>query len=158
MVEKRADEGPSFKKGEAPAQPTVHVQQPPKADTKTIRTNDPVTNQAEKQLAEKELEGPEREEQERLIKEQEEEAKRQQELADQRRQLMQDVIKSNEGFIKREEGNAEAVDDAWREGLLYSETVQSGPGGLEVEERFFVTSQGYENLRSVFGQNMGVQK
>lgn len=141
---------------EAPKQPTVHVQQPPKQDTKTIRSNDPVTNEAERRIAEEEL-GPDDEAAKQQQQQQEEEARRQQELADQRRELMQQILKSPEGYVIGEESNLEALEEARTQGLVHYYTVQSGKGGLDIEERYEVTSQGYEQLRSVFGQNFGVK-
>jgi hypothetical protein len=141
-----------------PSQPTVHVAQPPKDNTKTIESNDPVTNESERKIAEQELENPEQQRIEEELRAQEEEQQRQQELADQRRELMQEVLKSPEGFVVREEGNQEALEDARVEGLLSHTNVQSGPGGLEVEERYFMTEKGYSQLRAVFGENLGVQK
>lgn len=141
-----------------PKQPTVQVQQPPKQGTKTIESNDPVTNEAEQRIAQNELTGPDEERARAEQQAQEEEAKRQQELADQRRTTMQDILKSNEGFLVRDEDNADALEDARVQGLVHSYTVQSGPGGLDVEERYSVTDKGYSSLRSVFGENLGVRK
>jgi hypothetical protein len=148
--------GPSFR--EPPKQPTVHVRQPPRDDTPTIRTNDPVTNEAERRIAEEEQTGPQEQAAREAQKAQEEEAKRQQELADQRRELSKSILSSNEGFVAVDDSNREGVEDARREGIVHVYTVQSGPGGLDVEERVEVTSKGYENLRSVFGENLGVKK
>lgn len=144
------------KTSEAPKQPTVHVQQPPKQDTKTVRSNDPVTNEAERRIAEEEL-GPDDEAAKASQQQQEEEAQHQQELADQRRELMQEILSSPEGYVVGEEGNLEALEEARTQGLVHYYTVQSGKGGLDVEERYEVTGQGYEQLRSVFGQGLGVK-
>jgi small-conductance mechanosensitive channel len=143
---------------EKPKQPAVHVAQPPRQDTKTVESNDPVTNEAERRIAQDELTGPDEERARAEQQAQEEEAKRQQELADQRRTLMQDILKSNEGYVVREEGNQEALEDARTQGLVHAYTVQSGPGGLEVEERYAVSDKGYSSLREVFGENLGVAR
>lgn len=138
----------------APAQPTTQVRQPPSPDTPTIRSNDPVTNAAEFRLAEQTQQM--NEEQQRQVQEQQEqEAKRQQELHDQRMELVRGVVQSNEGFVVLEDGNRDAVEDARVQGLVYITPVQSGPGGLEVEERVFLAAKGTDMLRTAFGENMG---
>lgn len=158
MAEDKKAPPPAPKEAAKPSQPTVHVAQPSKTDTKTIETNDPVTNEAERKVAEEELSKPQQRQMEEDLKAQEEEQKRQQELADQRRTLMQDIVKSPEGFVVLEDSNRDALEDARVEGLVSHTNVQSGKGGLDVEERYFITDKGYSQLRQVFGENMGVKK
>lgn len=138
----------------APKQPTVQVRQPARDDTPTIESNDPVTNQAERQLAEEaqaELDARSEED----VRRQEEEAARAQELHDMRMDLMRAIVDSPEGFVPLEDGNREAVDAALAEGHVYMNNVQRGPGGLEVEERVFLADSGFGSLRTAFGPGLG---
>lgn len=141
----------------APEQPNVHVRKPGDPNTPTVRTNDPISNEAERKMFEDE-QRREDEESQRQMKEQEEQAKREQEEADQRRSLLQDIVKSPEGFVVRDESNGDALDKLVADGDAYKTNIQSGKGGLDVEERVFLSGKGYENLRSVFGPDMGVKK
>lgn len=135
-------------------QPTVQVRQPDSPDTKTMETNDPVTNQAERQLAEEaQAEADARSEEE--VRKQEEDAARAQEEHDMTMELMRAIVGSPEGFVPVEEGNNEAVSLAFSRGLVYFSNVQRGPGGLEVEERVFLSGAGADALRTAFGPGMG---
>jgi hypothetical protein len=118
------------------------------------RPGDPVTNAAEKRLQEQQQvdQGQQEEEQ---IKQQEEEAKRQEEEFNKRQDLMVEVIKSPEGFVEKSEDNSEAIGLALKEGYVYSSNVQSGPGGLEVQERYFLSQKGFDSLREHLGPTMG---
>jgi hypothetical protein len=87
-------------KESAPSQPTVQVRQPSSPDTKTIRSNDPVTNKAEQSLAEEAAqdEAAIGEEQERAAAE---EAKRLEEEHQVKMELLQEIVQSPEGFVVR---------------------------------------------------------
>lgn len=138
-------------------QPTVQVRQPARDDTPTMETNDPVTNQAERQLAEQaqaELDARSEEE----VRRQEEEAARAQEEHDMTMDLMRAIVESPEGFVPVEEGNAEAVGLAYGRGLIYFSNVQGGKGGLDVIERAFLSAAGADSLRTAFGPGMGKGK
>ena len=128
-------------------QPTVQVRQPARDDTPTMETNDPVTNQAERQLAE--------DAQAELDARSEEEAARAQEEHDMTMDLMRAIVESPEGFVPVEEGNAEAVGLAYGRGLIYFSNVQGGKGGLDVIERAFLSAAGADSLRTAFGPGMG---
>lgn len=141
----------------APKQPNVQVRQPARDDTPTIETNDPVTNQAERQLAEEAQAEVDRRSEEEVAR-QEEEAAHQQELHDMRMDLMRAIVDSPEGFVPVEDGNREAVSAALAEGHVYLNNVQRGPGGLEVEERVFLADAGFGSLRSAFGPGLGKGK
>jgi hypothetical protein len=138
----------------APKQPTTQVRQPDSPDTKTIRTNDPITNREEERLAtEAQQEQDEIGEQQR--KQQDEEAKRQQEEFKLRQNTLKQIVQSNEGFVVRDEGNTKGLELAQAEGHVYFANQQSGPGGLEVEERAYLSASGYEQLRTAFGPGLG---
>jgi type VI protein secretion system component VasK len=147
----------------APKQPTVQVRQPPSDETRTVRTNDPVTNATETELANRDQQIDE-EQQQAAIEEQERVAKRQQDEHNASMDLMKSIMQSNEGFIERpaspevKEGEEPPVDPllvATQNDYVYMNNVQSGPGGLEVQERVFLTSKGYDALRTAFGPGMG---
>lgn len=142
-------------KESAPSQPTTQVRQPGSPDTKTIRTNDPVTNKAEEQLANEQQEEDDAIAEEQM-RQQEEEAERQQEEFKLRQDILKEIAKSPEGFVVREEGNSEALGLAQAQGLVYHNNVQSGKGGLDVEERYYISHDGFENLRTAFGPSLGV--
>lgn len=144
------DQAPKPKETAKPSQPTVHAKGP------TTPSNDPITNEAERKLAEEELGGTDQTEAD--LKAQEEEIREQQRLADQRRTLMQDLVKSPEGFVVLDQSNSEVLEDARVQGLVYHTNVQAGRGGLEVEERYFLADKGYQSLRSVFGEDLGVKQ
>lgn len=129
-------------------QPTINMAPAPN------RPGDPVTNAAEKQMQDEQNAEQQRQEEE-AIKQQEEEAKRQQELFEMRQNLMTEIIKSPEGFVEGNEDNNEAITEASREGFIYQSNVQSGPGGLEVSERWYLSQKGYDALRTSLGPNMG---
>lgn len=142
-------------KESAPSQPTTQVRQPGSTETKTIRTNDPVTNKAEEQLAEEQ----QREDDaiaEEQMRQQEEDAKRQQEEFQLKQDILKAIVQSPEGFVVREDGNSEALGLAQAEGLVYHNNVQSGKGGLDVLERYYLSASGYDNLRTAFGPKLGV--
>jgi len=141
-------------KESAPAQPTVQVRQPDSPDTKTIRTNDPVTNKAEQSLAEEAArdEAAIGEEQERAAAE---EAKRLEEEHQAKMELLQAIVQSPEGFVVRGDDNDAAFGLAAADGLVYHNNVQSGKGMLDVEERVYLSSKGMENLTTAFGPSMG---
>lgn len=146
--------GPSTK---PPAQATTQVRMPPSDNNRVMNTNDPITNAAEEQRAQMDQEDQDaRAEEER--KRQEEEAKKQQEQHEQRMSLMRELVESPEGFVVRTEDNMEAVSLALRDGQVYMNNVQAGKGGLDVEERVFLSSQGYDALRTAFGPEMGKNK
>lgn len=63
--------------------------------------------------------------------------------------FMEGLYNSNEGFAPRKDGDD--LDYALAEGLVYMNAVQSGPGGLDVEERVFLTDKGYNILRDYHG-------
>jgi hypothetical protein len=137
-----------------PSQPTTQVRQPDSPDTKTIRTNDPITNKEEERLAN---EAQEEQEQigEEQRKQQDEDAKRQQEEFKARQDLLKEIVQSNEGYVVRDEGNQKALDLAMADGSVYCVNVQSGRGGLDVEERVFLSESGTSQLKTAFGPGMG---
>jgi hypothetical protein len=111
-----------------------------------VRSNDPITNKAEQKRAEEaqvDLEEESRRQEEEQTKQAEEEQRR----ADERREAMQEIVKSPEGFVVRTEDNA-----------AYQTNVQSGKGGLDVEERVYLAERGYTQLRDVFGPDLGAKK
>jgi hypothetical protein len=144
-------------KESAPSQPTVQVRQPSSPDTKTIRSNDPVTNKAEQSLAEEAAadEAAIGEEQERAAAE---EAKRLEEEHQVKMELLQEIVQSPEGFVVRNKDNNDAYDLASVDGLVYHNNVQSGKGMLDVEERVYLSSKGMESLTTAFGPSMGRKK
>lgn len=129
--------------GGKPSQPTVHVSTAKPETNRTMQTNDPVTNEAELRLA-RSQEEQDAEAAAEEKKRQDEEAARQQEEEKQRISLIQSITKSNEGFIKVDDGNREGVELARTAGQVYLQNVQSGPGGLEVEERVFLSKEGQD--------------
>lgn len=137
-----------------PRQPTAQVRQPPSPDTPTIRSNDPVTNEAELRLAQEDQEQRE-EEEKRLQQEQEEKAKKDQELFETRQEIMKTILQSDEGFVVADDGNRDAIEEARKEGLVYHSNVQRG---IEVEERYFLSDKGYQALRTTLGPDMGKKK
>jgi hypothetical protein len=137
-----------------PKQPTTQVRQPDSPDTKTMRSNDPITNREEERLANEAQQEIDRISEEQ-VKQQEEEAKRQQEEHDKKMELYKSIISSPEGFVKPDEGNTEAVGLALSEGTVYNTPVQSGKGGLDVEERYYLSAEGVEKLRTAFGPSLG---
>jgi hypothetical protein len=128
--------------------PTVQMRPAPN------RPGDPVTNATEEQML-KEQQQRDEEAERKAIEEQEERARVEQENFEKRQNLMMEIIKSPEGFVVQEEGNSEAVSLAYQEGLVYYSNVQSGPGGIEVQERVFLSQKGYDALRTTLGPNMG---
>lgn len=138
----------------APKQPTTQVRQPDSPDTPTIETNDPITNREEERLAREAQEEQEAVSQEQ-VRMQEEEAKRAQEEHQARQDTLRAIAQSPEGFVVRDDTNREGLDLALVDGSIYYSNVQSGPGGLEVQERAFLSASGYEQLRTAFGPSMG---
>lgn len=130
------------------------MRQPPSPDTPTIRSNDPVTNEAELRLAQEDQEQRE-EEEKRLQQEQEEKAKKDQELFETRQEIMKTILQSDEGFVVADDGNRDAIEEARKEGLVYHSNVQRG---IEVEERYFLSDKGYQALRTTLGPDMGKKK
>jgi len=63
--------------------------------------------------------------------------------------LMKSIYASNEGFAVRKDGDD--LDYALAEGLVYMNAVQSGKGGLDVEERVYLSDKGYNILRDYHG-------
>ncbi len=55
------------------------------------------------------------------------------------------ILDSNEGYVVR--GESDDFSDLESQGLVYMSAVQSGPGGLEVEERYYLTQSGYDKLK-----------
>lgn len=144
---RQVDQAPSATRGDdrnttRELQPTTHTRL------------DPINTAAEDKMVQEERERAERDEQE-AVRAQEEEAKKQQELFEQRQNVMLDIIRSAEGFVVQSEDNGEAISEAYKEGLIYQSNVQRGPGGLEVEERWFLSSKGFDALRNTLGPNMG---
>lgn len=138
----------------APKQPTTQVRQPDSPDTKTIRSNDPVTNREEERLANEALEGEEWAN-EQARQQQEDEARQAQEDFQEKQDTLKAILDSPEGFVVREEGNTKGLDLAIMDGSIYYSNVQSGKGGLDVQERAFLSGHGYEQLRTAFGPSMG---
>jgi hypothetical protein len=141
-------------KESAPSQPTVQVRQPGSPDTKTIRSNDPVTNRAEQSLAEEAArdEAAIGEEQARAAAE---EAKRLEEEHQMKMELLLAIVQSPEGFVVRDEDNDDAFGLASVDGLVYHNNVQSGKGMLDVEERVYLSSKGMDSLTTALGPSMG---
>src|SRR4051794_35335395 len=110
----------------APKQPTTQVRQPDSPDTKTIRTNDPITNKEEERLA-NEAQQEQDDVGKEQRKQQEEDAKRQQEEFKLRQDTLKQIVQSNEGFVVRDESNTKGLELAQAEGHVYFANQQSGP-------------------------------
>lgn len=71
-----------------------------------------------------------------------EEAKAKAERDERRKKLVEDIATSDEGYVVRNEGNAEAVDEAFADGYVTPSNVQRG---IEVEEQYFLTEKGFSS-------------
>jgi hypothetical protein len=142
-----------------PLQPNTQVRMPPRPTDPDdlVRSNDPITNKAEQKRAD-EAQVDLDEESRRQEEEQKKQAEEEQRRADERREAMQEIVKSPEGFVVRTEDNAGALDALVTEGTAYQTNVQSGKGGLDVEERVYLAERGYTQLRDVFGPDLGAKK
>lgn len=86
------------------------------------------------------------------VKEEQAEAKKQadaeQKIRDKRDDLMASIHDSDDGFVEREGVDQEAFDAAMKDGYIYTEVEQSGPGGLKVKEVIRLSAKGNDHLTS----------
>jgi hypothetical protein len=61
--------------------------------------------------------------------------------------VLKSIVDSNEGYILRNESNANQVDSLADQQFVYVNNVQSGKGGYDVEERVYLTESGYSKTR-----------